>query len=120
MNNWEKQRVFESGATRSPLGDKLQYEGFIHPLVLKRFAEYMNKHRVQANGELRAADNWQKGIPADSLIDSGYRHFMDWHLHHRGFASAANEALQEALCALMFNVMAYLLHVLLQDLRDKQ
>jgi len=105
-------RLFDSGATRSPLGDKLQYEGYLNPLVLQRYAEYMKKHQRQSDGNLRAADNWQKGIPQDSLMDSGTRHFMDWWLHHRGYPDRAMEPLEEALCALIFNAMAYLKHVL--------
>jgi hypothetical protein len=105
-------RKFETGATRSPMGDKLQYEGFLNPLVLKRFAEYMHKNKVQADGSIRAADNWQKGIPRASLIDSGTRHFLDWWLQHRGYSKQADESLEEALCGVMFNAMAYLLDVL--------
>ena len=105
-------RTFSSGATRSPLGDKLQYEGYLNPLVLKRFAQYMKKHQTQSDGTQRAADNWQSGIPQASLMDSGYRHFMDWWLHHRGYSEEATEDLEETLCALMFNTMAYLKSVL--------
>ena len=105
-------RVFESGATRSPLEGKLQYEGYLSPIVLKRFAEYMRQHQTQSDGRLRPADNWQRGIPRESLMDSGTRHFMDWWLHHREYESSAGEELQEALCALLFNVMAYLKDVL--------
>lgn len=101
-------RTFETGATRSPLGDKLQYEGYLNPLVIKRFGEYMKKHQTQSDGQQRAADNWQLGIPPDSLIDSAWRHFMDWWLHHRGYHDEAAEDLQESLCALIFGAMAYL------------
>lgn len=105
-------REFETGATRSPLQGKFQYEGFLSPLVLKRYAEYMHKHRVQVDGNIRAADNWQKGMPKDSYMDSGLRHTMDWWLHHRGHPMQADEPLEEALCALMFNTMGYLYEVL--------
>lgn len=108
-------RTFDTGATRSPLGDKLQYEGYLSPLVLQRFAQYMRKHQVQSDGNVRPADNWQKGIPLESLIDSGTRHYMDWWLHHRGYNGNACEPIEEALCALMFNVMAYLKHVMEVD-----
>lgn len=101
-------RTFDSGATRSPLGDKLQYEGYLSPIVIRRFAQYMKKHQTQSDGKQRAADNWQNGIPKESLMDSGYRHFIDWWLHHRGYGQDATEDLQESLCALLFNVMAYL------------
>lgn len=108
-------RTFETGATRSPLGDKFQYEGFLSPVVLRRFAEYMHKHRFQSNGKVRDADNWQKGMPKGSYIDSGWRHFMDWWLHHRGHSEASQEPLEDALCALMFNVMGYLHEVLKEN-----
>lgn len=99
-------RKFDSGATRNDDSEALDYEGFLSPLVLERFAEYMHKHRHQADGELRSSDNWQKGIPLDSYMKSGFRHFMDWWLEHRGYES--RDGLEEALCALMFNVQGYL------------
>lgn len=99
-------RTFSSGATRNVDDSKFDYEGFLSPLVLERFAEYMHQHRIQADGQVRDSDNWQKGIPKDAYMKSGFRHFMDWWQHHRG--NVANEELEEALCALMFNVMGYL------------
>lgn len=102
-------REFETGATRNSDTGKLDYEGFFSPLVLKRRAEYMHKHRVQANGQLRASDNWQKGIPITEYIKSGWRHFHDWWAAHRG-----NDVdIEEAICALMFNAEGYL-HELLK------
>ena len=105
-------REFKTGATRSPLQDKLQYEGFFSPLVLRRRAQYMHKHRHQSDGNTRAADNWQKGMPLETYIDSGMRHFIDWWLHHRQYGAVAEEALEEALCALMFNAEGYLYELL--------
>lgn len=112
-------RTFDTGATRSPLGNKLQYEGYLNPLVIKRFAEYMKKHQTQADGQERAADNWQKGIPAESLIDSGWRHFEDIWLHHRGYTNEMEEDIEEALCAVMFFAMADLLRVIKERGRIK-
>ena len=89
---------------------KLDYEGFLSPLVLARFARYMDRHRVQTDGTLRASDNWQKGIPPDAYMKSGWRHFMDWWLEHRG--RSGREGLEEALCGLLFNVQGYLHEVL--------
>lgn len=109
-------RRFETGATRNTDDDKLDYEGFLSPLVIKRFAEYMHKHRVQADGQLRASDNWQKGMPKTSYIKSGWRHFMDWWLEHRNGQS--REGLEDALCGVMFNAMGYLHEVLNERLRD--
>jgi hypothetical protein len=99
-------RTFETGATRDLDAAKYDYEGFLSPLVLERYAEYMHKHRRQADGQLRDADNWQKGIPKDAYIKSGWRHFLDWWREHRGYTS--REGLEDALCALLFNVMGYL------------
>ena len=110
-------RQFVSGATRDTDDGKLDYEGFLSPLALKRFAEYMHKHRTQSDGNLRDSDNWQKGIPQDAYIKSGWRHFMDWWLIHRGLP--AREDLETALCALLFNVMGYL-HELLRQRRNAE
>lgn len=106
----KKIRKFETGATRNIEDGKLDYEGFLSPLVVKRYAEYMHKHRVQGNGKLRDGDNWQKGIPLDAYMKSGWRHFMDWWFEHRGQKS--RDGLEEALCATIFNAMGYLFEIL--------
>lgn len=96
-------RTFDTGATRDTDADKFDYEGFLSPGVLRRFAEYMHKNRIQVDGSLRDSDNWQKGIPQDAYMKSAWRHFMEWWAAHRnGFTD------EEALCALLFNVMGYL------------
>jgi hypothetical protein len=112
-------RTFESGATRDSEAGKFDYEGFLSPAVLKRFAAYMDQHRVQADGSLRASDNWQKGMGRDVYMKSGWRHFMDWWILHRGGTvcdlrdgHAVDAA--EALCGLLFNVQGYL-HTLLSE-----
>lgn len=99
-------RTFETGATRDTEEGKLDYEGFLSPLVLERYARYMDKHRQQSDGSLRDSDNWQKGIPLSAYMKSGWRHFFDWWMEHRGIPS--REGLEDALCALLFNVMGYL------------
>jgi len=101
-------REFDTGATRDTDTSKLDLEGFLSPRVLQRYAEYMNKHRVQADGKLRDSDNWQKGIPLDAYMKSGYRHFFDWWVNHRGVTSVAKDNVEESLCALIFNAMGYL------------
>ena len=105
-------RQFETGAIRDTDKGKLDYEGFNDPLVDRVFAEYMHKHRIQTNGELRTSDNWQRGIPKDEYIKSAQRHNVDWRLHHRGYSKEAKESLIDALCALRFNVCGYLREVL--------
>lgn len=104
-------REFDTGATRDVDDGKLAYVGFLSPLVLERFARYMHQHRIQSDGSIRAPDNWKKGIPLDSYIDSGFRHFMDWWLEHEGYES--REGIEDALCGVMFNAMGYL-HELLK------
>lgn len=99
-------RTFATGATRNTDEGKYDYEGFLSPLVLERFGEYMNKHRKQADGNLRDSDNWQKGIPKNAYMKSAFRHFFDLWKEHRGILT--KDGIEEALCALLFNVMGYL------------
>jgi hypothetical protein len=105
-------RYFDTGATRDDDKDKLDPEGFLHPLFILEFSRYMHKHRFQADGHLRDSDNWQKGIPADACMKSAWRHFLDWWLIHRGEEGVARESLKEALMAIVFNVQAYILPLL--------
>ncbi len=104
-------REFETGATRDEEEGKYDYEAFLSPLVIQRFGEYMHDHRKQADGRLRDGDNWQKGIPLDAYMKSGWRHFMDWWLGHRRGDGVFS--LEDTLCALLFNVQGYL-HELLK------
>lgn len=98
-------RSFDTGATRDLDASKYDYEAFMSPLVIEAFGRYMHGKRKMADGSLRDGDNWQKGIPRDSYMKSGWRHFMDWWCDHRGRGS---EAFEETLCALLFNVQGYL------------
>lgn len=82
----------------------------LEPNVLEAFGRYMHKHRLLEDGTLRPSDNWQLGIPKDAYMSSAWRHFLDWHLEHRGYKS--REGLEDALCALLFNVQGYLFEVL--------
>lgn len=99
-------RKFDTGATRDLDTAKYDYEGFLSPLVIERYGQYMHKHRHQRDGQIRDSDNWQKGIPKNVYIKSGFRHFMDWWKEHRGHLTA--EGLEDALCALLFNISGYL------------
>lgn len=99
-------RTFETGATRDTDDTKPDYEGYLSPLVIERYGEYMLKHQIQSDGTKRPGDNWQKGIPKEAYMKSGWRHFFDWWMEHRGLPS--REGLEDALCALMFNTMGYL------------
>ena len=104
--------TFTTGAIRSRDRDKLDFEGFISPLVWLRFAEYMHKHRQLSDGSFRGSDNWQKGIPQESYVKSLLRHAMDVWLIHRGFGEKAREPIEEALCAILFNAQGLLFEIL--------
>ncbi|KKL86813.1 hypothetical protein LCGC14_1940950 [marine sediment metagenome] len=110
-------RQFPTGATRDTDSGKFQYTGFLSPLVLRRYAEFMHKHRKQRDGQLRAADNWQRGIPHEVYMDSGWRHFMDWWGWQRKWWNP-KEGIEEALCALLFNVSGALHEILKAKLKD--
>lgn len=103
-------RTFATGATRDTDENKLDYEGFLSPLVLKAFAEYMHEKRKMPDGSMRDSDNWQKGIPLDAYMKSMFRHFMSVWTHHRGheglFDNDADHI--EELLALLFNVQGML------------
>lgn len=104
-------RQFKTGATRDTEEGKLDFDGFLSVDVLERFAVYMHKHRLQADGKLRDSDNWQKGIPIDAYMKSMWRHFFAvWKGHRKGTDNI------EDLCALMFNVQG-MLH---EKLKEKE
>lgn len=112
-------REFTSGATRDSDDNKLKYYGFLSPQMLQRFAQYMHRHRLQADGAYRDPDNWKHGIPTSSYFDSGLRHFMDLWMHFDGTPELAVEAdVEEILCALLFNVQGYL-HETLKSRAEK-
>lgn len=99
-------RTFESGATRNLDDTKPDFEGFLSPLVLRAYGAYMHRHRILPNGDMRASDNWQAGIPLDVYAKSAFRHFLDFHAGHRGYETA--QSLEDDLCALLFNISGYL------------
>jgi hypothetical protein len=102
-------RTFETGATRDKDDGKLDFEGFFSPLVVERFAQYMHKHRVQADGSVRASDNWQNLFGDDHYavcMKSAWRHFFSWWAAHRGLAT--HEDIEDSVMALLFNAMAYM------------
>lgn len=110
MTEVAEYRAFETGATRTRDDEKLDFEGFFSPLVFERFGQYMHKHRQNSSGILRDSDNWQLGIPLSAYAKSMWRHFFDVWKEHRGEPTEAG--LEEALCALKFNVDGYLHEVL--------
>jgi hypothetical protein len=97
---------YETGATRS--ADKLfDPEGFISPRFLELFSEYMEKHRIQKDGQIRDSDNWQKGFDLNRVKRSLIRHMLDAWLMLRGYPPHSKDctSLFDALCAIVFNCM---------------
>lgn len=108
-------RAFETGATRSADATRYDPEAFLSPLVIERYCEYMNKHRVQPDGSVRSGDNWQKGMPLDTYMKGHIRHTLHAWSRHRGLPVRDDKAaanLEEDLCAILFNVQGYLYEIL--------
>ncbi len=104
-------REFASGATRNVDTVRDDPEGYLSPLAIERFCAYMTKHRRQADGTVRASDNWQLGIPLSAYFKGMWRHFLHAWSRYRGWPVAdplAAADLEEDLCALLFNVQGAL------------
>lgn len=103
-------RQFDTGATRDSDTNKFDYEGFMSPFVLEQFGLYMHKNRVQADGNLRDSDNWQKGIPQDQYMKSILRHVMSaWKAHRDGRFSI------DDWMAIIFNAQGYVYEQLVKN-----
>src|SRR5437899_8805146 len=103
-------RKFNTGATRDTSTGKIDYEAFMSPIVIKAYAEYLNKHRIGSDGSLREGDNWQKLFGEkhyDVCMKSMWRHFMDVWLYQRGSKDQMVGSIDDALAAVIFNAMAY-------------
>lgn len=116
-------REFKTGATRNSSDHKFDYEGFICPNAMTAFAEYMHKHRKQADGTLRDGDNWQKGIPKKQYVKSLVRHVLDlwsvWRGYNRKCPDDGHDLhMPELLCAIIFNAQG-LLHEILKTQSEK-
>ena len=98
-------RTFDTGATRDTINKKLQLSGYLSPLVLKRFGQYMLRHQQLPDGTQRASDNWKRGIPKDVYLDSLIRHVLDIWLEHEGAPS--RDGVEEALMGALFNIQGY-------------
>lgn len=111
-------REFHTGATRNDNSNKYVYNGFNSALVEKRFAQYMHEHRKQADGKLRDADNWKKGIPIEAYHESLHRHYMDlWDLLETGAGMIRDSEgkyvdKEDLLCSIRFNVNGMLYELL--------
>ena len=109
-------RTFSTGATRDTAEGKHEPWGFMSALVEKRFCEYMHRHRLQSDGELRDSDNWTHGNPVDAYKHSLSRHIQDLRLILEGFPEQAREQdITEVLCATLFNVQGLLFEILKEE-----
>lgn len=123
-----KMREFKGGATRNSNEGKYDYEGFLSPIVIEAYGKYMNSHRKQSDGKLRDSDNWQKHFGEkhfDVCIKSLYRHFIDLWFLHRGYKRFDKQdghevTKEEALMAILFNVIAYADKLLKDTLNKKK
>lgn len=106
VDDGKARRTFTTGATRDTASGKLDFDGFLSPLVLEAYGAYLDFNRLLRDGGTRASDNWQLGIPKETYMKSGWRHFFDWWKYHRGYP--IKEGLIWAATGLMFNVMGYL------------
>lgn len=104
-------RIFETGATRDSNEHKLAIHRFLSPKVQVRYCEYLQKHRVQADGELRDPDNWKKGMDQAVYFESLTRHFFDaWvEFERTGVVDL------DVMCAIRFNVDGFMFEGLRKD-----
>lgn len=101
-------RQFDTGATRNQDAQRIDPEGFLSPMVLLRFSEYMNRNRLQADGTIRSSDNWQKGIPQEAYMKSLVRHMLELWTFARQGSSEESLTIEDTLCALIFNAQGML------------
>jgi hypothetical protein len=105
-------RTFATGATRDTDTNKLDFDGFLCPLVLERYAEYMHSNRKMADGSIRGSDNWKAGIPQEVYRKSTWRHFFAFWKH----CLSGNKALAIVdACGILFNVMGWMHEELKHD-----
>lgn len=105
-----EQQGFSTGATRSASDGKIDFEGHLSPEVLMVFGDYMNRHRIQRDGQLRASDNWQQGIPIHCYVKSLIRHTFEFWRMWRGREAINPDngqpfTFRDVLSAIMFNTM---------------
>lgn len=110
-----KVRQFDTGATRDTDAGKLDFDGFLSPLVLRQYADYMHGHRKLPDGSLRASDNWSLGIDREVYMKSLWRHFFAVWEENKGIETP--DGLVANLCAVLFNASG-MLHEVLKSNRE--
>lgn len=107
-------RISKTGATRDSNHGKYDYFGFNHPVVEWFFSKYMYKHRKQADGTMRAPDNWWKGFDDEvEVVRSADRHLQDIKLILAGHEVIDEDGkevtIEDAACGVRFGMNALLL-----------
>ncbi|MCP5019621.1 MAG: hypothetical protein GY938_30710 [Ketobacter sp.] len=109
-------RTFDTGATRDTGQGKLDYIKALSPIVLRRYVQYLDKHRLQSDGSYRDFDNWKQGIPIEVYRSSGGRHFVDDWLLSEGYTTEDNHGpitdIEDVICAQLFNLQGRLKEIL--------
>jgi len=114
-------RTAPTGATRDALEGKLEYFKFFSVHAFMMYVRYMFDKRIQPDGGLRDADNWQKGMPRQWYYQSLERHAMDIVFYGKDAPDLAEEDLETALCALIFNAQALLHEIALgRDVQEQE
>lgn len=92
---------FPTGAVRDTQDGKPDFLSCLSPFAIWRFGEYMAKA-----SEKYGADNWQKGIPAESYLRSIERHLLKLKME-LAYGYEFEPGVDHA-AALLFNVMGLL------------
>jgi hypothetical protein len=117
-------KEYSTGATRNGTEGKLQYSRFLDAEVQKRYCEYMEKHRIQKDGKLRAPDNWKKGIDIADYMDSLDRHEWDLLSVYQGYDRYCPDDghkldMMELLLAIRFNVDGMIYELIKEEENDR-
>lgn len=111
-------RKFEGGATRDTIEGKLSYVKALCPNVLRCYMEYLGRHRLQSDGNMREWDNWKQGMPQEVYLDGLGRHFWNvWLLlcSYEAYDNHGAVTLEDSLCGVIFNAMGILYEELSKD-----
>ena len=101
-------RTFEGGATRNNDPERIDFIRMLSIPALFSYAKYMRAHRKQADGSMRAFDNWKSGMPEHEVLESLLRHVLDLIALHEGLEPLRECEIEETCCAIKFNIDTYL------------